>query len=50
MAYFCNEMNIRKRQLICSLKEDAVVIQSGAMQWMVGDVKATSGIKGVGGY
>lgn len=47
-AYFCNEMNIRKRQLVCSLKEDAVVIQAGAMQWLVGDVKATSGIKGVG--
>ncbi len=47
-AYYCNEMNIRKRQLICDVSLADVTVQSGAMQWMVGDVKATTGIKGVG--
>lgn len=49
-AYFCNEMNIRKRQAVCDLSktETGITLQAGAMQWMVGDVKATTGIKGVG--
>ncbi|MDO4262349.1 MAG: AIM24 family protein [Eubacteriales bacterium] len=47
-AYFCNEMNVRKRQVICELGKARVTIQSGAMQWMVGNVNATTGIKGVG--
>lgn len=49
-AYFCNEMNIRKRQTVCDLSktEVGITLQAGAMQWMVGDVKATTGIKGVG--
>lgn len=47
-AYFCNEMNIRKRQVICDLKKAYITLQAGAMQWMVGDVKATTGVKGVG--
>ena len=47
-AYFCNEMNVRKRQLICDVSKANITMQAGAMQWMVGDVHATSGIKGVG--
>ena len=47
-AYFCNEMNIRKRQVICTLGASNITLQAGAMQWMVGDVHATTGIKGVG--
>lgn len=47
-AYFCNAMNIRKRQVMCDLSQANVTVQSGAMQWMVGNVKATTGIKGVG--
>lgn len=49
-AYFCNEMNVHKRQVICDLSKAAVTTQSGAMQWMVGDVKATTGVKGVGDF
>ena len=48
LAYYCNEMNIRKRQVICDLSKSNVTIQSGAMQWTVGNVNATTGIKGVG--
>ena len=47
-AYFCNEMNIRKRQVICTLGASNITLQAGAMQWMLGDVNATTGIKGVG--
>ncbi len=48
MAYFANEMNVRKRQVICDMSKANVTVQAGAMQWMVGDVNATTGIKGVG--
>ncbi len=47
-AYFCNEMNIRKRQVVCDLSKAQITLQAGAMQWMVGDVNATTGVKGVG--
>ena len=49
-AYFCNAMNVRKRQVICDLSKARVTVQSGAMQWMVGNVKAVTGIKGVGDF
>lgn len=47
-AFFCNAMNIRKRQVMCDLSKANVTIQAGAMQWMVGNVNATTGIKGIG--
>lgn len=50
MAYFCNEMNIRKRQVICDLSKSNVTVQAGAMQWMAGNVQATTGLKGVGDF
>ena len=49
-AYFCNAMNVRKRQVVCDLSKARVTVQSGAMQWMVGNVKAVTGIKGVGDF
>ena len=48
LAYYCNEMNVRKRQVICDLKEANITLQAGAMQWTVGNVNATAGVKGVG--
>ena len=48
LAYYCNEMNVRKRQVICDVSKSPITTQSGAMQWMVGDVNATTGVKGVG--
>lgn len=48
LAYFCNEMNVRKRQVICDVSRANITTQAGAMQWMVGDVNATTGVKGVG--
>ena len=49
-AYYSAQMNGRKRQLICNLAEAPVTIQAGAMQWMLGDVNATTGIKSVGDF
>ena len=48
IAYYCNEMNVRKRQVICDVSKSNITTQAGAMQWTVGDVNATTGIKGVG--
>ena len=48
LAYYCNAMNIRKRQVLCDLRQANVTVQAGAMQWSAGNVNATTGIKGVG--
>lgn len=47
-AYYCHAMNVRKRQVICDLRQSDVTVQAGAMQWSVGNVNATTGVKGVG--
>jgi len=50
LAYYCNAMNVRKRQVICDLSKANVTLQAGAMQWTVGKVNATTGVKGVGDF
>ncbi len=47
-AYYSSQMNVRKRQVVCDIAASNVTVQAGAMQWMVGDVRATTGLKGVG--
>lgn len=49
-AFYASQMNVRRRQLVCDVSLSDITIQSGAMQWMVGDIKATTGIKGVGDF
>jgi len=49
-AFYAAEMNVRRRQLFCDVNHSNITIQAGAMQWMAGDVKATTGIKGVGDF
>ena len=49
-AYYCNEMNVRKRQVVCDITKSNVTVQAGAMQWTVGNVNATTGLKGVGDF
>lgn len=49
-AYFASVMNVRRKQVMCDLSKANITLQAGAMQWMVGDVKATTGIKGVGDF
>ena len=48
LAYYCNEMNVRKRQVVCDVSKANITVQAGAMQWTVGNVNATTGLKGVG--
>jgi len=48
IAYYSAQMNVKKRQLLCDLSISNIVTQSGAMQWTVGNVNATTGLKGVG--
>ena len=47
-AYYASKMNVRKRQVVCELSMSPVTVQAGAMQWTVGNVNATTGVKGVG--
>ena len=46
--YFCDQMKVRKRQVALELNNNSYVVQSGAMQWTLGNVEATTGIKGAG--
>ena len=48
IAYYCSAMNVRKRQVVCDLSQSDIILQAGAMQWTVGNVNATTGVKGVG--
>ena len=49
--YFGSKMGVRRRQLIIDMDgNNSAVIQAGAMQWMAGNVVATSGVKGVGDF
>ena len=43
-------MNVKKRQLVCHLNRANVTVQAGAMQWMLGNVNAITGIKSVGDF
>ncbi len=47
-AYFASAMNIKKRQVIAQLNDNGVVIQSGAMQLMIGQIHAATNVKGAG--
>lgn len=47
-AFFAQQMNVKRKQVVCDLSVSSVTIQSGAMQWMAGNVTATTGVKGVG--
>ena len=49
-AYYSAAMQVRKRQLVCDLSKAQVTIQAGSMQWMLGNVSAPTGIKGVGDF
>ena len=46
--YFMSKMHVRRRQVVIDIDKDhSAVIQAGAMQWMGGNVQATSGVKGM---
>jgi len=46
-----SKMNVRRRQVVIDIDKDhSAVIQAGSMQWMGGNVQATSGVKGIGDF
>ena len=49
--YFMSKMNVRRRQVVIDIdKAHSAGIQAGSMQWMGGNVQATSGVKGIGDF
>ena len=49
--YFMSKMNVRRRQVVIDIDKDhSAVIQAGSMQWMGGNVQATSGVKDIGDF
>ena len=51
IKYFSSKMNVRPRQLVVDLSQTSgIYLQAGAMQWMSGSNKLTTGIKGVGDF
>lgn len=49
--YFMSQMNVKRKQVVASLDgKTGLVLQAGAMQYIVGDVQATTGLKGVGDF
>ena len=49
--YFMSKMSVRRRQVVIDIDKDhSAVIQAGSMQWMGGNVQATSGVKGIGDF
>lgn len=48
-AYFESKMNFRKRQLAIELQGDkGVILQAGAMQYMLGNIDVKTNVKGAG--
>ncbi len=50
VEYYCAKMNVNKRQLLLNLNGNGYTVQSGAMQWMSGNVNTVTGVKGVGDF
>ena len=49
--YFMSQMNVKRRQVIAQLDgKVGLVLQSGSMQWLAGNVQATTGVIGVGDF
>jgi uncharacterized protein (AIM24 family) len=47
-AHYAAEMNIRKRQVLIELKNNAYTVSAGAMQWTSGAVSMVADVKGLG--
>lgn len=45
-SYFMEQMNVKKRQVLCKIDNSTVKLQAGAMQWITGDVEMDSGVSG----
>ena len=49
-AYFSSKMNIKKRQVIAEMKDQAVILQAGAMQMVMGNIDIATNVKGAGDF
>lgn len=47
--FFMSKSNMRNKQLMVELNNSEVMLSAGAMQYMIGSIEMTSGVKGVGG-
>lgn len=47
--FFMSESKMRNKQLMVELDNSEVMLSAGAMQYMIGNIEMTSGIKSVGG-
>jgi len=48
-AHYAALMNVRKRQVLIRLNNDAYTLSAGAMQWTAGNVRMVADVKGPGG-
>ena len=49
--YFMSKMDVRRKSVICQLNgTTGVITQAGAMQWVAGNIKATTGLKSAGDF
>lgn len=48
ILYYCDQMGVRKKQVVVQLKEDSCILSAGAMQWTAGSVQAQTDVKGAG--
>lgn len=47
--YFMSKMGVRRRQVVIDIdRHHSAIVQAGAMQWIGGNVQATTGVKGIG--
>jgi len=49
--YFMSKMNVKRRQLVYTLDgKNSLVMQAGAMQWTLGNISISTGVKGAGDF
>ena len=50
-GFFMSKMGVRRRQLLVNMDgSSSVVLQAGAMQWMLGNINIATNVKGVGDF
>ncbi len=49
-SYFMSKMGLRKRQVVASLNNQGIILQSGAMQIMAGNINMNTNVKGAGDF
>lgn len=49
-AYFMEKMGVRRKQVICSLRDSTIMMQAGALQWMTGNITMETDVKGAGDF